>query len=34
MLVHDGGGSAIEIAFCRWCGASPPQWTIDEKKRG
>jgi hypothetical protein len=21
IIVHDGGGSVIEIAFCPWCGA-------------
>jgi len=24
LMVHDGGSSAIEIAFCPWCGASLP----------
>ena len=24
LMVHDGGDSAIEIAFCPWCGASLP----------
>jgi hypothetical protein len=22
LRVHDGGGSAIQIGFCPWCGAS------------
>jgi hypothetical protein len=21
LMVHDGGGSVIKIAFCPWCGA-------------
>jgi len=25
LMVHDGGSSAIEIAFCPWCGASLSQ---------
>jgi hypothetical protein len=24
LMVHDGGSSAIEIAFCPWCGARLP----------
>lgn len=24
LIVHDGGGSVIEIAFCPWCGARLP----------
>ena len=24
LIVHDGGGSVIEIAFCPWCGAKLP----------
>ena len=30
LIVHDGGGSVIEIAFCPWCGASlPPIGDLD-----
>ncbi|WP_443024360.1 DUF6980 family protein [Sphingomonas sp. Leaf30] len=25
LRLHDGGSSAIEIAFCPWCGARLPQ---------
>lgn len=25
LMVHDGGSSAIEIAFCPWCGAGLPR---------
>lgn len=25
LMVHYGGSSAIEIAFCPWCGARLPQ---------
>ena len=24
IIVHDGGSSVIEIAFCPWCGAKLP----------
>ncbi len=24
LMVHDGGSSAIEIAFCPWCGSKLP----------
>lgn len=24
LRIHDGGGSAISIAFCPWCGSAPP----------
>lgn len=22
LMIHDGGSSAVEIAFCPWCGAA------------
>jgi hypothetical protein len=25
IIVHDGGSSVIEIAFCPWCGSQLPQ---------
>ncbi|WP_412760022.1 DUF6980 family protein [Methylobacterium guangdongense] len=25
LMVHDGGSSVVEIAFCPWCGAKLPQ---------
>jgi hypothetical protein len=25
LLVHDGGSSVIEIAYCPWCGTKLPQ---------
>jgi len=24
LMVHDGGSSAVEIAFCPWCGTGLP----------
>lgn len=24
LMIHDGGSSAIEIAFCPWCGLGLP----------
>jgi len=24
LMVHDGGGSVVQIAFCPWCGAALP----------
>lgn len=24
LMVHDGGSSAVEIAFCPWCGTALP----------
>lgn len=30
LIVHDGGGSVIEIAFCPWCGTKLP--SIDPVK--
>ncbi|GGZ34711.1 DUF6980 family protein [Asticcacaulis endophyticus] len=24
LIVHDGGGSVIEISFCPWCGTKLP----------
>jgi len=24
LMVHDGGSSAVEIAFCPWCGSALP----------
>lgn len=30
LMVHDGSGSVIEIAFCPWCGSAlPPIKNID-----
>jgi hypothetical protein len=30
LIVHDGGRSVIEIAFCPWCGAGlPPIGDLD-----
>jgi hypothetical protein len=25
IIVHDGGSSVVEIAFCPWCGAKLPR---------
>ena len=25
LMVHDGGSSVVEIAFCPWCGSKLPQ---------
>ncbi len=30
LIVHDGGSSVIEIAFCPWCGSRLPKIDPDE----
>lgn len=25
LMVHDGGSSVVEIAFCPWCGSKLPE---------
>jgi hypothetical protein len=38
-IVHDGGSSAVAIAFCPWCGATLPEskrsaWFDELARRG
>ena len=30
LIVHDGGGSFIQIAYCPWCGAELPEHREEE----
>jgi hypothetical protein len=32
LIVHDGGSSVIEIAFCPWCGSKLPKIDSDESE--
>lgn len=33
IIVHDGGSSVIEIAFCPWCGTRLPGIDIGDDER-
>jgi hypothetical protein len=34
IIVHDGGSSVIEIAFCPWCGSKLPSIAVHRPSDG